>query len=251
MARIKLLSIDLSNYCSKECDFCYNHSKRSGNIMWKPSEVISFAKDCISNGVEAVSLGGGEPFEYDGIFEVIAELQPLAYLSVTTNGLPLLQEQVWENLMFNAPDKVHITIHNPNDNSEVNRVMRQIELLALSSIKPGVNLLVSRDMVIECKRVYQNLRKLLNPSQIILVPRRFSNTPSPEQMSHVTVNEPFLSASCLLKCTPPDNFASVSWDKRVNQCSYAGGKERLENLTFDGLLNALNNVKFKTCVKYD
>ena len=39
---IELLSIDLSNYCSKQCLFCYNHSTREGNTLWKPQEVIDF-----------------------------------------------------------------------------------------------------------------------------------------------------------------------------------------------------------------
>jgi MoaA/NifB/PqqE/SkfB family radical SAM enzyme len=56
--------------------------------------VINFASDCIKNGVKAVSLGGGEPFEYDGVFEVIEALYPLCYLSVTSNGLPLEDEGV-------------------------------------------------------------------------------------------------------------------------------------------------------------
>ena len=64
---VELLSIDLSNYCSKQCEFCYNHSTREGNVMWTPAEVVSFAKDCVANGVKAISLGGGEPFEYDGV----------------------------------------------------------------------------------------------------------------------------------------------------------------------------------------
>ena len=71
---IELLSIDLSNYCSKQCAFCYNHSTKEGNTMWKPEEVIGFASDCVAHGVRAVSLGGGEPFEYDGIFDVIDAL---------------------------------------------------------------------------------------------------------------------------------------------------------------------------------
>jgi len=60
--------------------------------MWTPSEVISFAKDCVANGIKAISLGGGEPFEYDGVFEVISALQPIVYLSATSNGLPLTND---------------------------------------------------------------------------------------------------------------------------------------------------------------
>ena len=72
--------------------------------MWKPHEVIDFASDCIEHGVKAVSLGGGEPFEYNGVFEVIDALYPKCYLSVTSNGLPLENKQIWEMLTKHKPD---------------------------------------------------------------------------------------------------------------------------------------------------
>ena len=144
---IELLSIDLSNYCSKECPFCYNHSRKEGNTIWKPEEVISFASDCISHGIKAVSLGGGEPFEYDGVFDIIDALYDKCYLSVTTNGLPLMKEQIWETLLQHKPDKIHITIHHPDKVDEVDRVMNQIIKLKTTGIKPGVNLLVGADKV--------------------------------------------------------------------------------------------------------
>ena len=52
--------------------------------MWKPEEVISFAMDCVAHGIKAVSLGGGEPFEYEGLIEIIDALYPICYLSITT-----------------------------------------------------------------------------------------------------------------------------------------------------------------------
>ncbi len=244
---IELLSIDLSNFCSKECDFCYNHSNKEGNVAWTPAEVIGFASDCIANGVKAVSLGGGEPLEYDGVFEIIAQLQPLAYLSLTTNGLPLEDSNVWGQLIQHTPDKIHITIHHPNEVQEVERVKRQIRRLAATSIKPGVNLLVANDQIEYCRNVYQQLLEYLSPSHIILVPHRFSKTPTPKQMAYIADGQPFQSASCLLGCKPPTNFVSVSWDKKVNFCSYAGGKQPMESLTYQGIIDALDRIKFQTC----
>lgn len=243
----EILSIDLSNYCSKECPFCYNHSRHDGTVMWTPKEVVEFAKDCISNGVEAISLGGGEPFEYERVFDIIDQLQPLAYISVTSNGLLLEEERLWSNVVKHSPDKIHITIHNPDDVHEVERVISLIRRLSASQIKPGVNLLVPDNKIEECREVYQRLRADLNPSQIILVPRRFSHTPTPKLLAYITGGKPFQSASCLLGCNPPTNFASVSWDKKVNRCSYAVGKQPLKSLSFSGLMNALKLVDFKSC----
>lgn len=245
---IELLSIDLSNYCSKQCPFCYNHSTREGNTMWTPQEVIAFATDCVkSGGMKAVSLGGGEPFEYEGVFEVIDALFPLCYLSVTSNGLPLENPEVWDTLTKHQPDKIHLTIHQPDRQEEVDRVERQLRQIADIGITPGVNLLVGADKVEDVRRVYERLSKTLDPKQIILVPQRFSNTPTPKQLSVVAGGKPFQSPSCLLGCKPPENFCSVSWDKKVAPCSFAPCKEPLPTLNYAGLQSALSNVCWRPC----
>lgn len=215
--------------------------------MWTPGEVISFATDCVANGVKAISLGGGEPFEYDGVFDVIDALCPQCYLSVTTNGLPLMEEKVWDNLLRHSPDKIHITIHNPDNANEVERVERQIRKLQQTTIKPGVNLLVGADKVEYAQRVYQHLLSMILADQIIVIPQRFGNTPTPKQLALVANNKPFQSPSCLLGCKRPETFVSVSWDKKVNSCSYANGKQELKSLDFRGLTDALIQVHWESC----
>ena len=249
MNSIELLSIDLSNFCSKQCPFCYNHSRREGNTLWKPREVIDFASDCILHGVKAVSLGGGEPFEYEGIFEVIEALYPKCYLSITSNGLPLEKENMWQQLEQCKPDKIHITIHYPDNEKEVNRVAALLSRISKIGIKPGVNLLVGADRVEAATRVFQQMIQLLDDDQIILVPQRFSNTPTPKQLASVAGGKPFQSPSCLLECLRPTNFCSVSWDKKVNSCSFAPSKEALKTLDHNGLIHALEQVQWKSCIK--
>lgn len=247
---IEQVSIDLSNYCSKGCAFCYNSSSRVGSTQWLPQEVIDFAKSCISGSVRAVSFGGGEPLEYDGIFDVIAELYPLTYLTLTTNGLPLLEREVVRQLVINKPDKIHISLHNADDDVELARIIEQVKLLKGISIKPGVNLLVRASNVEYCKQAYQQLRRLLLPDQIILIPQRFIDTPTSKQLASVANGERFQSPSCLLKCSRPLSFATISWDKKANWCSYAKGKQTLETLDYQGLLKALEQVRFVPCASY-
>lgn len=244
---IELLSIDLSNYCSKQCSFCYNHSSFEGNTLWTPQEVIAFASDCIRHGVKAISLGGGEPFEYDGLFEVIDALYPQCYLSITSNGLPLEHDTTWNMLTGHKPDKIHITIHHPNDIAEVIRVEKMVKRIEEIGIKSGVNLLVCANNLNESSFVYKRLRRILNNDQIIIVPQRFSNTPTPKQMAAITAGESFQSPSCLLECQRPNNFCSVSWDKKANSCSFAPNKMPLESLDYKGLINALKEVRWKSC----
>ena len=110
-----------------------------------------------------------------------------------------------------------------------------------------MNLLVGADKVGFAKDVYERLGKVLNSDQIILVPQRFSNTPSPKQLASVANGKPFQSPSCLLKCQRPANFCSVSWDKKVNSCSFAPNKVLLETLDYAGLIKALKMVKWGKC----
>ena len=244
---IEQISIDLSNYCSKGCPFCYNSSNKVGSTMWLPQEVIDFAKSCINGGVKAVSLGGGEPLEYDGIFDVISELYPLVYLTLTTNGLPLLEKDVIMHLIVTKPDKIHISLHNAENPNEVERIRQQVSLLNDISIKPGVNLLVKASNIECCKKAYSKMREVLSNEQIILIPLRFDDTPTSKQLASVANGEPFQSPSCLLKCSKPTTFVSVSWDKKVNWCSYAKGKLPLASLDYAGLLDALKQVRFISC----
>lgn len=244
---IEQLSIDLTNYCTKQCPFCYNHSQKEGATLWSPDEVIAFASDCTNHGVKAISLGGGEPFEYDGIFEIIHKLYPLCYLTITTNGLPLNNERIWKQLAHSHPDKIHITIHYPESKHEVQRVIGQIQQLTSIGIKSGVNLLVDAEKLEETKAVYEQLLDYLLPEQIILVPRRYAYTPTPRDLAHITSRRAFQSPSCLLKCEKPLHFASVSWDKKVNFCSFAPDKHPLLELTFHGLLEALSRIRFRKC----
>ena len=215
--------------------------------MWKTSEVIDFASDCIAHGVKAVSLGGGEPFEYEGVFEVIEALYPKCYLSVTSNGLPLEDTDVWQNLEQCKPDKIHITIHQPDNEREVQRVESLLPRIDAIGIKPGLNLLVGADMIEAATKVFQRMTKRLQSEQIILVPQRFSNTPTPKQLASVAGGKPFQSPSCLLACKRPENFCSVSWDKKVNSCSFAPDKMPLETLDYAGLMDALSKVNWKSC----
>ena len=109
-------------------------------------------------------------------------------------------------------------------------------------------MLVSENSIDACRETYAKLLDFLQPDQIILIFRRFVNTPSAKQLASVAGKTPFQSPSCLLKCEIPEKFVSVSWDKKVNHCSYAGGKEPLQTLDYAGLVVALERVKFRMCL---
>ena len=242
------ISIDLSNYCSKQCDFCYNHSNKEGNVMWTVEELVPFILDLHRHGIDAVSFGGGEPFEYDGIFTLISRLMDEMYVSVTSNGLPLENADIFNRLTTNRPDKVHLTIHHPENQAEVARVTAMVNRIAAAGIKSGVNLLVADFNSREANDVYAGLQATgITADRVILIPRRFTCEPSPQQLAEIACGKPFQSPSCLAGCKRPTEFCFVSWDKKVNWCSYASGKQPLKRLSYQGLMDALNQVEFGCC----
>jgi molybdenum cofactor biosynthesis enzyme MoaA len=82
--------------------------------------------DLAANGVRAVSFGGGEPLEYSPIFELLDALRGVLPRTLTTNGLPLERAAAFERLVRAAPEKVHVSIHAPENLREVARVVDQV-----------------------------------------------------------------------------------------------------------------------------
>ena len=248
--QLELVSIDLSNHCSKACEFCYNKSNPNGIVEWQPSEVISFALDCAGNNVKAISLGGGEPFEYEGIFQVISALTPKLFVSVTTNGLPLLNKDIFDKLTNNKPDKIHISIHQPENHEELKRALYLVRKIAKLDIKVGINFLVSGHQTESAKVASQWLYKNgITSKQIIFIPMKGEFAPTAKQLADVAGTNCFQSTFCLTECKPSKRFCSVSFDKKVNYCSYSQSKELIKELNYVGLISALQNIKtFKTCI---
>ncbi|MDR2810944.1 MAG: radical SAM protein [Tannerellaceae bacterium] len=242
------ISIDISNRCSKECDFCYNGSHRAGGEVWQPDEVVRLMRDCAENGLKAVSLGGGEPFEYPGIFYIIANLTPILFVSVTTNGIPLQNSRTWDALMQNKPDKIHITVHNPENDEETCAALHFIGLLKKEGIRAGVNLLISSNKIPAAKRLFCLLEENgISRNEVILIPRKYNLQPSPQEVAEVAGNKPFQAPTCLNVCRPSKRFVSVSWDKCVSFCSYSPSRAAMETISYKGITDALRTITFKTC----
>jgi hypothetical protein len=220
-----------------------------GKIEWQPAEVVDLVKDCVANGLKAVSLGGGEPFEYDGIFDIIPALRPLLFVSVTTNGLPLKNNDIMNKLCKNKPDKIHFSIHNPDETEEIKQTLYFVRFLRKHDIRTGINLLVSADKIQKTKRVADLLfQSGVERDEIIFIPRKFSEQPTAQHLSEIAGGKPFQSPSCLTGCRQSDRFCSLSWDKKANFCSYSPSKAQLIEISYNGIINTLKLITFKNCL---
>lgn len=246
-AALDRISIELTNQCDKACWFCYNHSQPTGQTQWTVEEIDVFVRDCAANEVKAVSFGGGEPLAYERVFDVLMNLRGVLFRSLTTNGL-LLSNETLDRLEEAAPDKIHVSIHFPGSEQEVQRVANQVRVLSQRGIRSGVNLLVQRSKLEIAARAAAYLRDSgIENDRIVYLPMRGHDTPSPRQVSVVAGDQPFQSMTCLGGCAKSPRFCSIGWDKKVAWCSYTITRRKLPELSFDGLMTALDGLGLEFC----
>jgi len=214
--------------------------------MWEHTELITLIEDCATNGVQAVSFGGGEPLQFKRIFDVLDALDGVVFRSMTTNGLQL--DRLWSCLVAVRPDKVHVSIHVPDRISEVKRVIRQVVRLADEGIASGVNLLVQESTLGAAAEAAERLHMAgITNDRIVYLPMRSQDTPTPKMLAMVAGSDRFQSMSCLLGCAASPRFASIGWDKGVGWCSYTESRRKLPSLDHTGLVEALTGLELVTC----
>jgi hypothetical protein len=244
---LELLSIEVTNRCAKACAFCYNHSGPEGATEWTVPELVGFVRDCAAHGIKAVSFGGGEPLQFAGLFELLAQLEGVLFRSLTSNGL-LLHGETLESLIAARPDKVHLSIHFPERDGEVTRAIRQVRELDERGIHSGVNFLVARPQLEAAKAAAARVRAAgIDNGRIVYLPMRGKDTPTPREVADVAGGKPFQSMSCLTACAKSPRFVSVGWDRTVAWCSYTRTRRRLRDLTFAALAEALDGLGLEFC----
>lgn len=244
---IERVSIELTNRCAKACWFCYNHSHPDAGTAWAAGDVVDFVADCAAHGVRAVSFGGGEPLQYDGLFDVLRRTRDTLFRSITTNGLPL-RGDVLARLVEAAPDKVHVSVHFPERPAEVERVIGQVTQLDRLGVRSGVNLLVSQTNLAAAGEAARAIRVAgVGNDRIVYLPMRGQDTPTPRDVAAVAGGRPFQSMTCLGGCGRSPRFCAVAWDKTVAWCSYTAARRPLASPTYAALAAALENLDLVFC----
>ena len=148
---------------------------------------------------------------------------------------------------------MHISVHFPGNQREVERVADQVEELGAAGIRCGVNLLVQRRRIAEATRAAEYLRQSgIDNRRIVYLPMRAQDTPTPWQIAEVAGERvadgrPWQSMSCLLGCARSERFCSVDWRGQVAWCSYTRARRQLETLSAEALFAALSDLKLEFC----
>lgn len=249
-ALVDRISVEPSRLCTKGCSFCYNGSSATGTGTWSSADLVAFAADCAAHTVRAISFGGGEPLEWPQIFETLDALRGVLFRSLTTNGLPLESAATFDDLVRARPEKVHVSIHAPENRREVVRVIESVTRIASAGIASGVNLLLRRSRLAEAKSAHAALVELgIGPERIVLLPMRgegATETPSASEVAAIAAG-PFQSMSCLRGCARSARFASIDADRRAAWCSYTVSRRPLLEPTYRGLSAALDALDLVPC----
>lgn len=243
---IERLSIEPSRRCNKGCAFCYNGSGPGGDGSWTREALVAFVRDCAAHGVLAVSFGGGEPLEWPDIFVALDALRGTLFRSLTTNGRPLDDRATFEALVAAAPDKVHVSLHQPR---EVAQVIAWVHRLEAAGLRCGVNVLVRRARLPEVTQAAAQLRAAgIANDRIVYLPLRgtLADTPTPAEVAAVA-GAPFQSMSCLRGCARSPRFVSIDADRAAAWCSYTTSRATLIESTYAALVHALDGLDLQPC----
>lgn len=242
---VQRLSIEVTDRCDRACAFCYARARPEGARAWDADELVGFVLDCAAHGTEAVSLGGGEPLQWPPLLSALRATRGRLFRSLTTNGL--LLDGLLDGLAEAAPEKVHVSVHFPEDGAEVARVARQVSALEGRGIRGGVNLLVRRSGLEAARAAAETLHRAgVGNDRIVFLPMRYRDTPAPRQVADVA-GGPFQSATCLGGCGPSPRFASLAADRTVARCSYTRARSRLGAPTHAALVAALDGLALEPC----
>lgn len=88
----ELLDISITNYCERECDFCYRSSSKIGKHL-NLADYKYLLKQASDIGVFQIALGGGNPNQHPDFIELLKATREAGIVpSYTTNGEGLTED---------------------------------------------------------------------------------------------------------------------------------------------------------------
>ncbi len=118
-------TFELSPVCNFSCEMCYvrksvdevrNHERK---ILTK-DQWLEIARQAKSEGMLYLLLTGGEPFLWEGFWDLYEELSHMGFLiSINSNG-SLIDEKVVQKLKDIPPTRINITLYGASDDTYEN-----------------------------------------------------------------------------------------------------------------------------------
>jgi radical SAM protein with 4Fe4S-binding SPASM domain len=133
---------NLTNRCTKQCDYCYSESIKEQDEEISTSEVKEIIDILSEMNVFSVAFGGGEPFLRNDIFEIAKYTRNKNIIpTITTNGLHINADNVKDCRIFN---RIHISVNLTEENSGNRQWHKAILLLKEVGVNVGINYIVDK-----------------------------------------------------------------------------------------------------------
>ena len=104
--------IKVTGNCNRTCNFCHEEGDMKGIL---PVDANQEFFDCVHSlcqklGISRVMLSGGEPTVHPALGDIIAGLK-VEDISITTNGIKLIDAKIWQAYKSLGLKKVVISMH--------------------------------------------------------------------------------------------------------------------------------------------
>lgn len=106
------IRIKVTGNCNRTCDFCHEEGDMKGILSVNADQEFF---DCVHSlceklGISRVMLSGGEPTVHPALSDIIAGLK-VEDISMTTNGIKLIDATTWQKFKQLGLSKVIISMH--------------------------------------------------------------------------------------------------------------------------------------------
>ncbi len=147
-------NIEITNLCNLRCSHCYLYSENIEKVKHKELSFLRMKKivnKLIKEGIFELSIGGGEPFCYKRIKDILLLSTSKMFTSVSSNGLLLDKSKISYlkklvnfslQISLDGKKKTHQNIRGIND-TQYNNLVRNIELCSLNGIDIQIGFMLS------------------------------------------------------------------------------------------------------------
>lgn len=160
--------LSITGQCNLNCPFCYGKNQDADLTT---TQLLALIDELSSLKVFQLAIGGGEPFLRKDIFEIIDYCQQKGIVAnITTNGTLNLKEIAPK--IKNKVGQVNLS-YNECVNPE--RIKNSLNVLIQNNIKVGINLLVTKSLLLKLDKILPALLKYKITAITILRPKPGQN----------------------------------------------------------------------------
>ncbi|MBB3822249.1 MoaA/NifB/PqqE/SkfB family radical SAM enzyme [Xanthomonas arboricola] len=162
------LVLNFANRCALNCEWCY---VPFGNVRAQKAIVLSVVNRAIELGFSAITFGGGDPFQYRYISELVQQAKAgNLHVHIDTHAMSLKETQENSELLENGVDLLGLPID--GQNNVIHDSMRsapghfavlesRLRWLSAINVALKINTVASRNNIIHLPQVAHLVSKIL------------------------------------------------------------------------------------------